>query len=266
LAGERVLVLGGARALFEAAAGLRSIARGELRVAGMAPRAAVRAGLVASAPLDPRMPPKWTVRQYATWSARLAGHARAGSEALAAEALARMDLSAWAKAELTSVGPVVRRATVLAAALATGASILLVEDPLVALPVEAGREYARVVVRALADRRTAFFAARLQLESPIALAADEAIVLAGSHISAQGAPAEIAANERAFALRVGGDVQAFADAVQARGARLLSPPGTSTPARLSVDLGTLAARDLLRIAAECDAVVIELRPLAHAFA
>jgi hypothetical protein len=33
-----------------------------------------------------------------------------------------------------------------------------------------------------------------------------------------------------------------------------------------VDLGPLAARDLLRIAAESRAVVVELRPLARAFA
>jgi ABC-type multidrug transport system ATPase subunit len=264
--GERVLVLGAARALFEAAAGLRAASRGELLVEGTSPRAAVGGGAVASASLDPPMPPGWTVLQYVTWSARLAGHPRATARAMAGEALEQMRLERVATTKLGAAAPTTRRAAVLAAALATGARTLLVEDPLPGLPSEAERPFARVVARALGERRVVVFAGRMPLESPLALAADEALVIDGTVVSAQGAPGELAAGERTVALRVHGEVAAFAQAVQAAGGRAEVTVGTPPPVHVRVELGPLAARDLLRIAGECDAVVMELRPVARAFA
>jgi hypothetical protein len=154
----------------------------------------------------------------------------------------------------------------LAAALATGAATLLVEDPTLALPDDAARPLARAFTHALDDRRTVVFGGRIRLESPVALAADEAIVIDGSAIAAQGAPAEIAASARTFTLRVHGDLDAFRRAVEARGGHPVVTPGAASPAHMRVDLGPLAARDLLRIATESNAVVIELRPLARPFA
>jgi ABC-type multidrug transport system ATPase subunit len=264
--GEHVLVLGAAGALFEAAAGLRSAARGVLRIEGRVPIDAVRAGVTAGAPLDPPMPPRWTVSEYVTWSARLAGHSRAVAKGLAGDALSRMALGTVSRAKLGKAVTSVRRATVLAAALATGATTLLVEDPITGLQPESAPQFTRAMVRALAERRTLFFAGRLPLESPVALAADEAIVLFGSHVAAQGAPAEIAAAEHAFSLRVVGDIRAFTDAMKAEGARVLDGADGEPSSRVRVDLGPLATRDLLRIAAASKAVVLELRPIALAFA
>jgi ABC-type multidrug transport system ATPase subunit len=264
-----VLVLGAARALFEAAAGLRAIAHGELRVEGLAPGHAIRAGLAASAALDPPVPPSWTFLQYVTWSARLAGHARAAAEALAHEALGRMGQDPLARTRMSGAPVHARRAAVIAAALATGATTLLVEDPLVGLSAEESRSLARRLCGALTGRRAAVFAARVALESPVALAADEAILVDDSRVIVQGRPAEVATRERAFALTLEGDVKAFVDAVQAGGGRLLGAPGAPTGARqhrLSVELGPLATRDVLRIAAELGAAVLELRPLGRAFA
>jgi hypothetical protein len=184
----------------------------------------------------------------------------------AAEALSRMKLDAVAGARLSKATLTVRRATVLAAALATGAATLLVEDPVPGLPPETERTFARALVRALDGRRAVFFAGRVPLESPVALAADEALVVDGSHLEAQGAPGEIAARERAYALRVAGDVRAFAQSLAARGARLLAPLDASNRGRISVELGDFGTRELLGIAASCDAVVLELRPLSRAFA
>ena len=265
-AGEHLLVLGAPSALFEAAAGLRAAVRGALRVEGRLPLEAVRAGIAAGAPLDPPMPPRWTVRQYVTWSARLAGHPRPVARNLADDALGRMVLGTVARAKLGTAVTSVRRATVLAAALATGATTLLIEDPTTGLSAEAGPQFTRIMVRAVADRRTIFFAGRMRLESPVALAADEAIFLFGSHVAAQGAPAEIAAADSAFALRVSGDVRAFTEAVKASGASLRGETGRGPPSRVTVDLGPLATRDLLRIAEESRAVVLELRPISLAFA
>jgi ABC-type multidrug transport system ATPase subunit len=263
--GERVLVLGAARALFEAAAGLRAPSRGEVRVEGAEPRAATSGGVAACAPMDPPMPPAWTVLQYVTWSARLAGHPRATARGLADEAVERMQLGRVAGTRLGAAAPAFRRGTVLAAALATGARTLLVEDPLSGLPYEAARPFARVVARALGELRAVVFAGRLPLESPLALVADEALVIDGSEVSTQGAPAEVAASERTLALRVHGDVEAFARGVEAGGGRAQVTVGAPPPVHVRVELGPLAARDLVRIAAESHATVVELRPLARTF-
>jgi ABC-type multidrug transport system ATPase subunit len=264
--GDHVLVLGAARALFEAAAGLRPIAHGELLVEGRAAIESVRAGVVSCAPLDPPLPGAWTVLQYAAWSACLVGHDRATARELATEGLMRMQITSMANTKLAVAPLPVRRATVLAAALATGATTLLLEDPALGLPDEAGHLLARATARATDDRRTVVFAARVPLESPVALAADEAIVIDGSFVTAQGAPAEIAASERTLALRVHGKVDAFQRAVEARGGRALVATGAPPPVHVRVDLGPLCARDLLQIAAASDAVVLELRPLARPFA
>ncbi len=267
--GDWILVLGAARALFEAAAGLRAIERGLLRVDGVAPAEAIRARAAAGSPLDPPLPPRWSVSEYVTWSARLAGHARGAARAMAGQAIERLGLSGHGAQRLGLARAAVRRGAVLAAALATGAPVLLIEDPTVGLPDEMGHAFARAIVRATSERRVVFFAPRMRLESPIALAADEAIVAEGSHIAAQGPPAEIAAAERAFALRVVGDVETFVRAVQAQGALLLAGSAALSVTRVahvSLNLGTLATRDLLRIADHCNAVVVELRPLADAFA
>jgi ABC-type multidrug transport system ATPase subunit len=263
---DHVLVLGAARALFEAAAGLRRIARGELLVGGMAPLAAIRSGVAGCAPLDPPMPAKWTVLQYVSWSARLAGYDRVTAFALATDALARMQIESMAKTKIGAVPLPVRRAIVLAAALATGATTLLVEDPVAGLSADAAQNLARVTVRAHEDRQVAIFAARVALESPMALAADEAIVIDGSQVTAQGAPADIAAAEGILVLRVLGNVDAFQRAVDAQGGRAQVTTGAPPPVHVRVKLGPLLARDLLRIAAESDALVTELRPLARPFA
>jgi hypothetical protein len=155
---------------------------------------------------------------------------------------------------------------VIAAALATGAGVILIEDPVALLPAETARTLARIVVRALSDRRTAVFAARVSLDSPIALAADEAIVIDGGRVAGQGAPAEIAAGESAYILRLGGDARAFVTAAEAQGARLLVPGDDPGRDGVTIDLGGLRALDLLRIAAASNAVVLELRPLSRAFA
>ena len=184
---------------------------------------------------------------------------------MAAEALERLQLGGTARTKLGAAAPATRRGTVIAAALATGAPVLLVDDPLSGLPDDAGRALGRVLARALEDRRTVVFAARMPLESALALVADEAALIDGSAVAAQGAPAEIASAGAAFALRVYGDVEAFARGVEAGGGRVLVTAGAPPPVHVRVELGPLAARDLLRIAAEAQAVVVELRPLARAF-
>ena len=91
--GQHVLLLGAPRVVFSAAAGLEAPARGTMCVQGVAPRLAVRTGLAASAFLDPPLPPRWTPRLLATWSARLVGHGRSVARELAVDSLRRLDLT-----------------------------------------------------------------------------------------------------------------------------------------------------------------------------
>lgn len=263
--GERVLVLGAAVALFEAACGMRPVGKGELLVHGTNAALALRAGQVAGAVLDPPLPPTWSVLAYAEWSARLCGHGRKASRALATDAIERMRMEKIAKDPLGKIAPHGRRAAVIAGAIATGARTLILCDPLAALPDEAARNLGGILVQALADRTWAVFAARVPVLSPLAAAADDALVVVGSEIAAQGAPAEVAARARSYAVRVHGPVSELARIAEARGAKVTL--GGEQEHRLTIDLGEgLSTRDLLTMANDAQAVIVELTPVARAFA
>jgi ABC-type Na+ transport system ATPase subunit NatA len=226
----------------------------------------VRAGIAASAALDPILPPRWTARQLAIWSARLANHSRAIAHGLAADALQRVGLSALGDTQIQSLPLAAKRGAVLAAALATGAATLLVEWSTFALVEPQARALSRIFAKAMADRHTVVFAERMSLDSPLALASDEAIVLDGSEVLAQNVPAEISAHTRSMLLRVVGGVDAFVRTLEASGGRAERGPVAARTERLRVDLGPLSTRDIFRIAAESCAVIFELRPLSDVFA
>jgi ABC-type multidrug transport system ATPase subunit len=264
--GRRVLVLGAARALFEAAAGLRSVEHGELLVAGQRPVTAIRGGLAAAAPLDPPMPARWTVFQYIDWSARLSGLSGARCDAAVEEAIHRLELRAHSAVRLGKASAVVRRGTVIGAALATGADAILIEDPMVGLPSDVERGFGNMLAWATEGRRILLFAGRVALDSAFAIAADEAIVVDGSGVLGQGNPTDLAARGKSFAVRVAGDVEALATALAANGCRLQRSESPGDGARFTVDLGSLGTRDLLRVAEASHAVVLELRPLTRVFA
>jgi ABC-type multidrug transport system ATPase subunit len=259
--GDRVVILGGPRALFEAASGVRTPSHGEVQVRGVAARRAARGGSVAGAPFDPPFSPKWTAREYVTWSARISGHGKKDARALAEQSLAQLKMAPSAGERLSNASTQMRRAVTIAAALATGAQTVFLEEPLAGLPDDAARHFARIILRALEGRSWLVFAARLPLESPFAMDAEEAIVVADSRVLAQGAPAELAAHERAFAVRVLGRAADFARLATERGAHV-----SGSGNELTIDLGEgLTVSDLLRAAAEARATVLELEPVAHAF-
>jgi hypothetical protein len=92
--------------------------------------------------------------------------------------------------------------------------------------------------------------------------ADEAVVLDGNNVLGQGAPGELAARDRTYAIRLHGEGARFAAAAETRGARVSGEGG-----RWTIDLGaSLGVMDILDVASASDTVVLELRPLAHAFA
>jgi ABC-type multidrug transport system ATPase subunit len=259
--GDRVLLLGGPRALFETVSGTRTPSHGEVLVRGVPARQAARERHVAGAPMDPPLLPSWTPREYVTWSARIAGQGKKDAVALAERSLSELKMVAAAGEKLGNASTQTRRATVIAAALATGAETILLEEPVMGLADDAARNFSRIILRALEGRGWAVFCSRMPLESPFAMDADEAAVVAKNRVLAQGAPAELAAHERTYALRVLGRADDFARLAAERGARV-SGGGN----HLTIDLGeSLLVSDLLRIAVQADATVLELEPLAHAF-
>ena len=258
--GDRVLVLGAPRALFESLTGLRPVVRGALSIRGSAASAATREGLVAGAPLDPALPAKWTALEYVTWSSRLVGHSAGDARSLAKEAMARVQLGPLATLPLARLVTHARRAVVLAAALATDAAVLVVDDPLATLPEEVARTWARILVQALEERPWIVLAARVSLTSPLAMNADEALVVSASRVDAQGPPAEIAAADRRFVARIHGSLESLGKRLAERGARM-----DIQGAQVVLELGdSVTTAELLAMCAEADVTLVEMVPVARA--
>jgi ABC-type multidrug transport system ATPase subunit len=258
--GESAIVLGAPRSLFEAAAGLVRVASGELLIAGENAADAAKNGSIAAAPVAHELPPKWTLTKYATWSARLAGRSKSVATNGAHQALGLLDLREDGDTKLGEARPHVRALAPLAAALSTSAEIILLEDPTAQLPGDIARALSRRIVAALAGKGWVLFSGRIALDSPFALHADEAIVFGGSKVE-QGAVAEVAAREGAYAVRIHGEARTFA--------RLVSGKGGTTRGDgddLLIDLGSaLRTHDLFDLADEAHSVIVELRPLSRAF-
>lgn len=258
---ERALVLGAPRSLFQATMGLRPVRRGALEIDGRPADEAQLAGRSAGVPLDPALPADWSPLAYVTWSARLLGIGRKDAEERAKAALARVELRAMAKARVGGLALHAKRATVLAAALATEAPIVLLEDPCDGLPEEVARGFASTVIGALSDRRWVLFAPRLALTSPFALAAEEALIASATRLEAQGSPTTVAGSARLWVARMSGPVEALAAALAARSVRL-----DVRGAQVHLDLGPEGFRtsDLLAACAATDVTVVELHPVQHA--
>lgn len=255
----RLVVLGAERALFEAMAGLRSFERGQLSILGERPRDALAKGLVAAAPLDPPLPPRMTVLDYVTWSARLGGAGAGDGRADARTALDALELTALAKSKLASLGQAARRATVLASALATRPEALLFEDPSPGLDEAMGRELATRLAAALDGMRFVAFASRLALASPLASIVDEVIVVHGSEVEVQASPFELAGLERTYLVRLVGDREAFLARMSAEGASV-----TAREASVVVQLSEQQTTgSLARAAHAAGAAIVELLPLSH---
>jgi ABC-type multidrug transport system ATPase subunit len=258
--GNNVVVLGAPRALFEACSGVRAPSSGTLRVAGRRPRGALEDGLIASAPMDVPVPPRWTVLGLATESARLAGHGRRERVERAKQAVRALGLDAVATTRLGAAETAVKRAAMIAAALATGASMLVVEDFTAGLADAAARSLARLFVTACKDRRWLVFAGQLPLSSPLGLHADEALLFAEGRFVCGGPPAELAARERTYSLRTSGDHGALASHLRERGVTV-DDHARALMVTLPDGFSTL---DLVRLAVAESVVVLELLPVSSA--
>jgi ABC-type multidrug transport system ATPase subunit len=228
----------------------------------MEPREALRANAIASAPVDVAVPARWTVLELARENARLAGQSKSSAEKLAKDALHVMQLDAFTKTKLAAVELPVKRAAMVAAALATGAGALVVEDFTVGLADVAARSLGKLFVAACEGRRWMLFAGRLALSSPIGLNADEALLFAGGRFLCAGLPTDIAARERTYTVRTSTESEPFAAKLRERGAQV-EGGGVAFTVTMPEGLGT---HELVALARASDVVVLELLPLSGALA
>ena len=195
------------------------------------------------------------------------GHDRAAADRNAREAIAMLRMGGIADAKLGGAPIHIRRGAVLAAALATGASLLLFEDPTPGLADDVARTLARVLAQALDETATSpgrawvMFAARLPLTSPFAHRADEAFLFSRGQLARSGAPGELAAAEQTFHVRVNGPQADFVDVLRKRGADVVAAD-THLTVRLD---DALAPRELFQLAEEAHVVLVELVPIADTF-
>lgn len=259
--GRSVAILGAPRSLFEACSALRPPTSGTLTICGVSPREAAMRALAAGAPLDPALPPKWTLREYIRWNARLVGHDAARAARNAEGAIELLRITREAGSPLGAAPLHIKRAAVVGGAIATGAELLFLEDPTPGLADDVARSLSRFVAQALDERAWVLFAGRLPLTSPFAHRTEEAFLYQNGTVIG-GAPAELASAEKSFRLRVEGDSDRFVGALRERGATI---DGTAPEllVRLEGDVGT---RDLFDLAARSDAVLLELVPVAPTFA
>jgi ABC-type multidrug transport system ATPase subunit len=285
--GHHLLVLGAPRALFLAAIGALEPARGAMWIDGLPAAEAIRKGRAAAARFDVPVPLSWTPLEYVTWRARLAGQPHRLAVRSAKDALERFALSP--KARVAGLNELARRGLHVAAAYATGAACIVLDDVYAGLSDADAFALARVLPTALEPRAWIVFAAHAPLASRLGLAADEAMVFTGSSLAAAGDPAEVAARERAFAVRLEVPIvqrapgasaadrlalqegahaaaDAFFTACLERGARIADSSSWES-SLVHIELGgAMRPRDLFRCAEDAGCAIVELTPYASSLA
>ncbi|MFO0675030.1 MAG: hypothetical protein U0169_00710 [Polyangiaceae bacterium] len=216
----RVLVACASPLVFEAVAGVRVTRSGTVRFGDRDVRACVDGGTWTSAPFDPPMPGTWSVRDYVESGASLAGVPRSRVRASADGAMSRLGIASAAKTKLAKAPKGLRRGTVLAAALATDADVLVVDDPTSDLADDERAIMVDIFVRAAGDRSFVVFTPRLAATSPWASHVDSVVVFRGSEARVLGSVAEVASVGSSYTIRFDGPRDAFERELRAGGAEV----------------------------------------------
>lgn len=164
------------------AGGECSVVAGKLTCAGSDVGAGGHWPRIGPAPLDPALPRDWSVLDYATWSARLAGSPLKLARDQAQHAIERTGLASFARSRVSLLPLPVRRAAVLAQALATAPRVLIAEAPLRGLEGPALDFVLGALSAATEGRGAIVTQERLELARPAsALAAHATSILAFAH-------------------------------------------------------------------------------------
>ena len=239
---------------------------GELRMAGHDVVTRAHLAVVGAAPLDPPLPPDWTVEAYVLETARLGLVAREGRVSRleimrrATDALARLGLAGARKKPIKSLHPAERRVLVLASAVASGPSVLVADRPLSGLEGQSAMFVHGALEAAASDRPAVISVAQVAPGTPegsFARTATDLAAIVSGELSLFGAPAEVLAAGRVYRITIRTNADALRAALEADGATLSGGP-THFSMRLAE--GQDASR-VLRLASEVRSAVMDLVPI-----
>ncbi|MBK6512618.1 MAG: ABC transporter ATP-binding protein [Polyangiaceae bacterium] len=239
---------------------------GELQLAGHDVVTRAHLAVVGAAPLDPPLPPDWTVEAYVLETARLGLVAREGRVSRleimrrATDALARLGLAGARKKPIKSLHPAERRVLVLASAVASGPSVLVADRPLSGLEGQSAMFVHGALEAAASDRPAVISVAQVApgtAEGSFARTATDLAAIVSGELSLFGAPAEVLAAGRVYRITIRTNADALRAALEADGAKLSGGP-THFSMRLAE--GQDASR-VLRLASEVRSAVMDLVPI-----
>jgi ABC-2 type transport system ATP-binding protein len=269
--GARVLLLGAARPLVAALTGVWAtegddepstvaVVGGSLRLFGADVASGAHRALAGAAPLDPPLPPRWSVMEYVTWAARLSGRSRREGAVLAEAALARMALAGSSRRRLATLARVERRALVLAAAIALDPPAIVVEDPFDGLEAAEAPLMLGGLGRALEGRAAVISTSCVRLTHPsveVARGATDVCLFRDGALVLHADVAALLGESRVFELTLGRNAERLRAAAGDNGWHIEGGP-THYALRLPKDLGPT---DVLRAAAAAGAAVLRCVPL-----
>jgi ABC-type multidrug transport system ATPase subunit len=254
---DRIGVIGAPRELMLAAAGLAPVDAGTIHIVGQSPIEAQAQNRIAVARMDATVPETLTIIEYLSISARLASTSHSDAKAKVRTTLETFALTSVETRSVKSMPTHVQHAVKIAAAHATGAALLLIDDPLAGLPADSRDALGRILKAALRDVQWVLFADAARPGSELWDAVEECVVFRSGEFVAHATMDELR-RSRAVSVTVAGDREAFAAALKLLDVRA-EPRSSGT---WVVDLGTReTARVLFEAAASAGAYVIDMSPL-----
>ncbi|MBW2458125.1 MAG: ABC transporter ATP-binding protein [Deltaproteobacteria bacterium] len=270
--GDRVLLVGSAEALVAAIIGVPGRPRGDgpdpparvvdgsLRVGGAEVATGEHVARCGVAPLEPLVPPGWSVQEYLGWGARLGGVSKGETKALAHRALERLGLGALRRRRLRTLDRLERRGVTLALAIVRDPLVIVVDDPLASLDDDEVTA-ALTVMAAAAEGRAAIIAVpQLTAPSPaahLARTATDVCLFRGGELVLTAEPARLFGAATIYEVTVKEGGEALRRALAERGLDL-----RGGPEHFSVSLpGDRGTSDVLAAAAEARAAVTSCVPL-----
>ena len=259
--GASVALLGDEHGILSAIAGTAEVRSGSLRLLGrsIADGEHLRSATVGIAPQDPVLPPRWTLREYLVWGARLAGRTRRAAERDASATLAELGLEPAGSQQLESLSLTDKRVAVLAQAVIARPAVLVAFAPLSGL---GGREAAYVGAAWSAASRGRRWIVSLSnvyagsAESVLAQSADDLLLFASGRLVRQGKLDRLESGAVGYTLTVRSKIDELRAALGARGIEL-----SGGPQRFFLELPKeMKAQDLLALSADVGAPIVELVP------
>ncbi len=220
-------------------------------------------GNVGIAPADMAIPPGTTVHRYLALSFELLDLPSATAEHAAQAALVEAGVENLADRRTDTLALPERRVVLIAQALTPGVRAVFVETPLAGLEGPAARYVLDVLQRVAASRAWIATSARTEPEAAdreLMLLADRVAILGKSAEMWAGSPGALMTRGKVYIVALRGDAETCRKELAAQG---FDMQGGAQRFSLTLPEGR-SPSELLAIAAQCNAAVIELVPVLSA--